>query len=81
MKDFKDMTWEELDQVKTELLKYIEKARKKKRQAVYERVKELVNELNSLTRDWNIDLETVDYDGYLTEISDDITVVKPEECD
>ena len=81
MKDFKDMTFEELDNARLELFKYLDKARRQKRQAVYERVEELVYELNSLTRDWNIQLETVDCDGYTVDLDEDITVVKPEECD
>ena len=81
MKDFKDMTWEELDKARTELYQYIDKVRRQKRKEVYERVKDLVDELNSLTRDWNILLETVDCDGYTIDLDEDITVIKPEECD
>ena len=81
MKDFEDMTWEELDQARIELNKYLEKIRQQKRRAAYERAEELVKELNSITRDWNIGLISVDCDGYTIDLDDDIVVIKPEECD
>lgn len=81
MKDFEDMTWEELDQARTRLYWYIDKVRQQKRKEAYKRAKELVNELNSIARGWDIGLVSTDCDGNRMGIFEDIEVIKPNDCD
>jgi len=77
MKDFKEMTLEELIKMQVELNRQIGLLRQEETETAYKRAVELANELNSLTRKYNILLESVDDDGYTLTLCDDITVLRP----
>ena len=79
MKDFKEMTVEELIKIQIELDRQIQQIREEEMEKVYKRAVELVDELNALTSKYNIPLESVDDDGYKITLCDDIKVTKPGE--
>lgn len=79
MKDFKEMTLEELIKIQIELDRQIQQIREEEMEKAYKRAVELVDELNALTSKYNIPLESVDDDGYKITLCDDIKVPKPGE--
>jgi len=81
MKGFKgifkeDMTLEELLKAPSQLDEYIEQIRQEKKEKAFKKAVELANQLNSLVRECDITLESIDADGYTAKLNGDIIVLK-----
>lgn len=76
MKNFEEMTLEELIGIQVELNRQIARIRQEEIDKAYKRAVELVDELNSLARKYDIPLESVDDDGYTITLCDDIKVIR-----